>query len=280
VTERTSDLVRIKERLEGELAERERMEKERELVLDLLGIINSAGDVRRVRNDLAVFLSRWTGCDAVGIRLRSGFDYPYVETIGFPEGFVAAESRLYAVGRDGEMIRDGDGNTVYECLCGEVVCGRPVLSAPSVTPHGSFWLLAEEALKESEDRFRSLVENSLVGIMIVQDGRVVFRNPEQERLLGPIPEEFEFRSINNVFPEDVPRFEQLCDLMETGSSLRQDVDLRFSLDAGDTLEREVRWVHCQTRTPSWGSTSTSRPSSTFAGSPGDFHRRTGKGSMW
>ena len=83
-----------------------------------------------------------------------------------------------------EMIRDGDGNTVYECLCGEVVCGRPVLSAPSVTPHGSFWLLAEEALKESEDRFRSLVENSLVGIMIVQDGRVVFRNPEQERLLG------------------------------------------------------------------------------------------------
>src|SRR3989304_5869470 len=96
--------------------------------------------------------------------------------------------------------------------------------------------------------------NSLVGIMIVQDGRVVFRHPEQERLLGAIPEEFEFRSINNVFPEDVPRFEQLCDLMETGSSLRQDVNLRFSLDAGDTLEREVRGGDCQARTPPPGST--------------------------
>lgn len=324
VTERTSDLVRVKGLLESELAEKDRIAKEREVVLNLLGIIDSAESVQRVMNDLIVFLSRWVGCDAVGIRLRSGFDYPYVETIGFPEGFVAAESCLQSVDRDGEMVRDEEGRPVYECLCGEVICGRLEFSATAATPSGSFWtnnaprsfseaaqagrpvkvrgrcllegyksvalvplrigketigliqfndrraeffsaemvaqfkwvgnsiaaglgkLLSEEALKESEDRFRSLVENLLVGVMIVRDGRVVFRNIKQEHLVGPIPEVFDFRSFGRIHPEDLPKFENLYYAMMRESNLRQELDLRFVIDRGDPGREEIRWVHCQT----------------------------------
>ena len=43
---------------------------------------------------------------------------------------------------------------------------------------------AQMALQESEKRFRTLVENSLTGISIVQGNDVVYQNKEQERLLG------------------------------------------------------------------------------------------------
>ena len=36
-------------------------------------------------------LHSWSGCEAVGIRLREGDDFPYFETRGFPAEFVLAE---------------------------------------------------------------------------------------------------------------------------------------------------------------------------------------------
>ena len=45
----------------------------------------------------------------------------------------------------------------------------------------------EIALQKSEQRFRSLVENSIIGISIFQGNQVVYQNPKQEKLLGPLP---------------------------------------------------------------------------------------------
>ena len=84
-------------------------------------------------------------------------------------------------------------------------------------------------LRESEDRFRSLVENDLVGTMIVQEGRIVFRNPELERLMGPIPEGFDFQRLGPPHPEDVPKFERFCDAVREGEPFRQGMELRFSV---------------------------------------------------
>jgi signal transduction histidine kinase len=50
--------------------------------------------------------------------------------------------------------------------------------------------LAQKALEESEQRFRDLVENSLTGISIVQQNKVVYQNQAQERLLGPLPRSY------------------------------------------------------------------------------------------
>lgn len=43
---------------------------------------------------------------------------------------------------------------------------------------------AEQKLVESEQRFRSLVEQSLAGIYIIQDGKLVYANPHTVQILG------------------------------------------------------------------------------------------------
>jgi PAS domain S-box-containing protein len=107
-------------------------------------------------------------------------------------------------------------------------------------------LIAREALQESENRFRSLVENALVGTMIVQKGLVVFRNPEQERLLGPIQEGFDFRRLGPPHPEDAPKFERLCASVREGEPFRQGMELRFAAPDTETGQTLIRWVQCRT----------------------------------
>ena len=63
----------------------------------------------------------------------------------------------------------------------------------------------ETAFRESEERFRSLVEGSLTGISIVQDDKVVYQNPEQERLLGPLPRANKLLDRDSIHPEDADK---------------------------------------------------------------------------
>jgi len=105
--------------------------------------------------------------------------------------------------------------------------------------------LAKEALRESEDRFRSLVENAPVGILIVRKGRIVFKNPALCRLFGEIPERTRFRDLGSVHPEDMEKFERLCEVVERAEAGWQDMDLRFSLPEGDAGQKTIRWVYCR-----------------------------------
>jgi len=107
-------------------------------------------------------------------------------------------------------------------------------------------LLAREALQESEDRFRSLVENELVGTMIVLNDRIVFRNPEQERLLGPIPEGSDVRRLGPPHPEDIPKFKRFYEAVREGEPFLQGMELRFFVPGAEARQAEYRWVQCRT----------------------------------
>ncbi len=81
----------------------------------------------------------WSSCEAVGIRLKQGEDFPYYETRGFPDEFVHLENSLCEVDEQGEYVRDSRGNPVLECMCGNVIRGRTDASQPFFTEFGSFW---------------------------------------------------------------------------------------------------------------------------------------------
>ena len=97
----------------------------------------------------------------MGIRLQKGDDFPYYETNGFSEDFVLAESSLCALDEEGKIIRDGQGNPVLECMCGNILCGRTNPALPFFTEGGSFWtnsttdLLASTAEEDRQARTRN-----------------------------------------------------------------------------------------------------------------------------
>jgi PAS domain S-box-containing protein len=113
------------------------------------------------------------------------------------------------------------------------------------------WKEAQAALKESEERFRSLVENSLVGFFLVQEGKVVFQNPEQENLFGTIPESLALADFANVHPEDRAQFAALGDAADVGTAGTAALSIRFLSPGGDDVERRARWASCRTTPVSW-----------------------------
>ena len=106
---------------------------------------------------------------------------------------------------------------------------------------------AEDALLESEKRFRNLVENALTGILIIQDDRIVYFNPEQERLFGPIRGFQKLTDINkNIHPDDIEKIKQFSQSITSGEVRCMETDIRFY--PSNKLDRtsDIRWVHCMT----------------------------------
>ncbi|MGA8753200.1 PAS domain S-box protein, partial [Candidatus Deferrimicrobium sp.] len=114
-------------------------EKAREATIELLRICNQAYGLPELMRDLIRFFQRVTGCEAVGVRLREGEDFPYFVARGFSEEFVAAENRLCAIDPAGELVRDYIGHPSFDCMCGNVLCGRFDPSKSFFTASGSFW---------------------------------------------------------------------------------------------------------------------------------------------
>jgi len=144
-----------------DISHRKRAESEREITISLLRLVGEADDVHGLIQNVCLLMREWSGCEAVGIRLKAGEDYPYCEARGFPPEFVQAENHLCAVDENGRVVRDGTGNPIIECMCGNVICARFDPSLPFFTENGSFWsncttrLLASTSEAERQARTRN-----------------------------------------------------------------------------------------------------------------------------
>jgi PAS domain S-box-containing protein len=103
-------------------------------------------------------------------------------------------------------------------------------------------LQAQIDLQESEERFRTLVENSLTGISIVQGNDVVYQNKEQERLLGPLPRSSIMGEHENIHPDDLSKVKQFSKEIIKGNISSIDIDFRY-LPEKDWAEPV--WIHCR-----------------------------------
>jgi PAS domain S-box-containing protein len=144
-----------------DITEIRRAELERETTIEFLRLVNESATIREVTRAVTTFLQGQSGCQAVGVRLKEGDDYPYFEARGFPQEFLLLEKSLCARSPSGELLRDGAGNPIIECMCGNVLCGRFDASKPFFTEHGSFWtnsttrLLASTTEADRQGRTRN-----------------------------------------------------------------------------------------------------------------------------
>ncbi len=123
-----------------DISERKRAERYQSLSAEILGALNEPVGVRHVVDRILAAIKRETGCDAVGIRLRNGDDFPYFVQNGFSRDFLLTENTVVA--RDdpnSRPCRDENGAIALECTCGLVLSGRTGPASPLFTEGGSCW---------------------------------------------------------------------------------------------------------------------------------------------
>ena len=145
----------------SDISERKRAEDWEQLAHEILNLLNHWETATNTIREILLLFKKKMGFEAVGIRLQENDDFPYFETMGFSEDFVVAERHLCAYDKEGKIVRDGKGNPVLECMCGNILCGRTDAALPFFTAAGSFWtnsttdLLASTTKEDRQARTRN-----------------------------------------------------------------------------------------------------------------------------
>ena len=103
----------------------------------------------------------------------------------------------------------------------------------------------EDALRRSEQDLRDLSENSLTGISIIQDNKVVYQNPEQERLIGPLLESLGYQAFDIIHPDDVAKLKKLYQKIISGEVRTLDTDFRYYPEGKIDSAEDMKWVYCR-----------------------------------
>jgi PAS domain S-box-containing protein len=100
--------------------------------------------------------------------------------------------------------------------------------------------LTEEALRESEEKYRTVVNSANDGIVIVQDGLIQFTNPRLSEMSGYSTEEVLGRPFTNFLsPKELPEIKKSYDLRMAGRDVPAKYELVLHKKTGDPFFVEV-----------------------------------------
>ncbi|MBU2645068.1 PAS domain S-box protein [bacterium] len=106
---------------------------------------------------------------------------------------------------------------------------------------------AEEALRDSEEKYRKVVDNAIEAICVVQDGRFAYFNPEAVRLFGYSKEALlQVPYEDTIYPEDRQRITSSQRQRERGEHSSGVYSHRIV-----THDGSVRWVDVKAVTITW-----------------------------
>jgi PAS domain S-box-containing protein len=99
----------------------------------------------------------------------------------------------------------------------------------------------EEFLKESEYKFRTLAETSSTGIVLYQDGKLVYCNPAVEKLTGYTFDEYANKPFLEVIaPEYKEKVKKYSDLRQKGLPAPSGYELKLI-----TKQKQEKWVYLE-----------------------------------
>ncbi|WP_420124953.1 PAS domain S-box protein [Longimicrobium sp.] len=197
----------ITERVEAEQALRAREEHFRRLIehaSDLVSIIGPDGTIR-YESEAVERMYGYTVAEGMGtsawVRVH-------------PDDHASVAAALAAVAANPGMT--GSAEFRYRAKCGEwrfvEAVGKTLTDDPADgivinTRDVTARKKAEEALRESEERYRALIENGhdIIVILDPDTGIIRYQSPSMERILGYSPGDLADRSVFDlVHPEDLP----------------------------------------------------------------------------
>jgi PAS domain S-box-containing protein len=103
----------------------------------------------------------------------------------------------------------------------------------------------EEALRKSEQQFRDLIENSPVGISIIQNDRLVYENPQQKKICSFAAESSLIKFLDRVHPDDIEKFKEAHKSVVSGDQDTVEIDFRIYPPAGRDGNGGMRWLQCR-----------------------------------
>ncbi len=103
----------------------------------------------------------------------------------------------------------------------------------------------EEALRKSEQQFRDLIENSPVCVSIIQNGRIVYENPELKKIYSLSSEDNLLKFLDYVHPDDIEKVKQAYEHIVSEETDTVDIDFRFHPQANNGNQSEMRWFQCR-----------------------------------
>jgi PAS domain S-box-containing protein len=191
---------------------------------------------------------------------ESGYGYSKEEALGMnilriiPEDRWAEASTLMDTLRKGERVESFETRRLTRDgrLIDVWLTATPMLNSEG-TPMGIATTerditqsrQARKALQDSERNFRELVESLHTGISIYQAGRIVYKNPAYERLLGPLHALFDPKHYKYVHPEDLTTVKSFYQGLLLGRSQTDDLEFRFFPVDGSAGRLGMRWVYCR-----------------------------------
>jgi PAS domain S-box-containing protein len=96
--------------------------------------------------------------------------------------------------------------------------------------------MAEEALRESEHKYSSLVEDALIGVYIIKDGLIEFANDKFAQIYGYQKNELlGMNSSDLIHPEDRPVIDEMRERRLKGGKVPSEYELRGLKKNGDTI---------------------------------------------
>ena len=109
-------------------------------------------------------------------RIRGAFEKTVALGLGLRAEyrFLLRDGGIRAIESQASVVRDAEGRVQNVVVVARDVTDRKV---------------AEQALAAAETKFRTLVEQSIVGIYIVQEGKLLYVNPRMAEMFGFAPEE-------------------------------------------------------------------------------------------
>ena len=200
------------------------------LYLEILSMLNSERSHKAMIEAILKKMKGFTEAQAVGIRLKSGDDYPYFLSEGFDSEFLEREN--FICSRDGKC--DSNGNVLLEGMCGIVIRGNTDSGKPFFTEGGSFWtnstteLLLQKNEEESGFRTRNTCSSSgyeSVALIPIKSGR---------KIVGLI--QFNDRRTNRFTIDFIEFFEKLGNSI--GISISRDL-LKKDLSVTENLYKEL-----------------------------------------
>lgn len=105
---------------------------------------------------------------------------------------------------------------------------------------------AIEALRKSEARYRSVIENVGVGVVVVQDGRMVFVNPSMERIVGHTTAALMAMPFTGaIHPEDKPTVIERHQRRLRGEAVEENYSFRIITAQGEVRTLDLSAVLIQ-----------------------------------